>query len=67
MVIVSTASLRTNLMVACNGVAVVADEGKVNDIINLHICRVFDTVPHDLSLNLRHMVLTNGLLSEQQI
>lgn len=58
----SSASLRTNLVIACDGVAVVVDDGKVSDIICLHRCRVFDTVPCDLSLG--EMVLTNGLLSE---
>lgn len=53
-----------NVIVACDGVAGVTDEEKVSAIIYLHICRVFDTVPHDLSLNWRPMFLTNGLLSE---
>lgn len=64
MVTVNPASLRTNLMVACDGVAVVVDEGKVSDIISLHICRVFDTVSHDLSLNWRDMVLANSVNNE---
>lgn len=61
---VNTVSLRTNVMVACDSVAVVADEGKVSAVICLHICRVFETVPHYLSLNWRPIFLTNGLLSE---
>lgn len=64
MVTVNTASLRTSLMFASDGVAVIVDERKVSAIIYLHMCRVFDIVPHDLSLNWRDIVLTNGLLSE---